>query len=209
MVTTPIKQNYSSSDEASLCTEEDKESVQTVKDLQEVFNWLRTNNFPVLPVAPAQPADQYPARDKDGNIKQDKQNNPIPAFTGKNPSYLDSSGKPHLVNHRPYQKHLPTPQEIETWFANPLNGIGTLGGWNDTIWLDFDVKQFPSEDDCTQAVTEVLQNPTLANTFLERSHSGGWRVGVRVKEKPSFTNFALQPGGKHIGEALGEGRFTV
>ncbi|MBW4547677.1 MAG: bifunctional DNA primase/polymerase [Symplocastrum torsivum CPER-KK1] len=209
MVTTPIKQNYSSSDEASLCTEEDKESVQTVKDLQEVLNWLKTNNFPVLPVAPAQPADQYPARDKDGNIKQDKQNNPIPAFTGKNPSYLDSSGRPHLVNHRPYQKRLPTPQEIETWFANPLNGIGTLGGWNDTIWLDFDVKKFPSEDDCTQAVTEVLQNPTLANTFLERSHSGGWRVGVRVKEKPSFTNFALQPGGKHIGEALGEGRFTV
>jgi hypothetical protein len=44
---------------------------------------------------------------------------------------------------------------------------------------------------------------------LEESHSGGWRVGVRVRVAPDFTNFALTPGGKHVGEALGTGRFTV
>lgn len=42
-----------------------------------------------------------------------------------------------------------------------------------------------------------------------QSHSGGWRIGIRVKQKPDFTNFALTLGGKHVGEALEEGRFTV
>lgn len=30
-----------------------------------------------------------------------------------------------------------------------------------------------------------------------------------MRQKPDFTNFALSAGGKHIGEALGVGRFTV
>lgn len=38
-------------------------------------------------------------------------------------------------------------------------------------------------------------------------------MGVRCKQHlesdSKFTNFALEPGGKHIGEVLGEGRFTV
>jgi hypothetical protein len=103
---------------------------------QEVINWLVANNYPALPVAPAMAAEQYPAREKNGEIKRDKQGNPIPAFTGKNPSYLDRSGKPHLVNHRQYQSQLPSDRELREWFANPLNGVGTLGGWNNTIWLD-------------------------------------------------------------------------
>jgi hypothetical protein len=37
-----------------------------------------------------------------------------------------------------------------------------LGGWNNTVWLDFDVKQFASESDCTQAVTKIIENPALA-----------------------------------------------
>jgi hypothetical protein len=184
--------------------------------LAEVANWLTTNNFPVLPVAPAQDARKHPKivqADRAEGILQHcpltPELQPIPLYTGKNPSYLDQNGKPHLINHRQYQKRLPTPLEIETWFANPLNGIGTLGGWNNTIWLDFDVKKFSSQEECDAAVFKILEPPELQQTFIERSHSGGWRVGVRVKEKPTFTNFALQPGGKHIGEALGKGRFTV
>ena len=177
---------------------------------QEVVNWLVDNNYPALPVAPAQSAEQYPAREKNGEIKRDKQGNPIPAFTGKNPSYLDRDGKPHLVNHRQYQSQLPSDRELREWFANPLNGVGTLGGWNNTIWLDLDVKQFASKQECDRAFWGILDaHQALAQTFLEESHSGGWRIGVLVKEKPNFTNFALAAGGSHVGEALGEGRFTV
>ncbi|MBD2346835.1 AAA family ATPase [Anabaena subtropica] len=35
------------------------------------------------------------------------------------------------------------------------------------------------------------------------------RIGIKVKNKPDFTNFALFLGGKHVGEALSSGRFTV
>jgi hypothetical protein len=177
---------------------------------QEVVNWLIANNYPALPVAPVQPAEQYPARDKNGETKRDKQGNPIPAFTGKNPSYLDQNGIPHLLNHRRYQSQLPSDRELREWFANPDNGVGTLGSWNNTIWLDFDVKQFGSKEECDRAFRAKLEaHPELAETFLEESHSGGWRIGVKVKQKPNFTNFALAPGGSHVGEALGEGRFTV
>src|SRR4028119_41777 len=177
---------------------------------QEVINWLVANNYPALPVAPAVAAEQYPAREKNGEIKRDKQGNPIPAFTGKNPSYLDRSGKPHLVNHRQYQSQLPSDRELKNWFANPLNGVGTLGGWNNTIWLDLDLKQFASKEECASVFWGILEpHPELVQTFLEESHSGGWRIGVRVKQKPNFTNFTLTLGGAHVGEALGEGRFTV
>jgi len=181
-----------------------------ITERQEVINWLVTNNYPALPVAPAVAAEQYPAREKNGEIKRDKQGNPIPAFTGKNPSYLDPSGKPHLVNHRQYQNQLPSDRELREWFANPLNGVGTLGGWNNTIWLDLDLKQFASKEECDRIFWGILDtHPELAETFLEESHSGGWRIGVKVKQKPNFTNFALTLGGSHVGEALGEGRFTV
>jgi hypothetical protein len=177
---------------------------------QEVVNWLIANNYPALPVAPVQPAEQYPARDKNGETKRDKQGNPIPAFTGKNPSYLDQNGIPHLLNHRRYQSQLPSDRELREWFANPDNGVGTLGSWNNTIWLDFDVKQFGSKEECDRAFRAKLEaHPELAETFLEESHSGGWRIGVKVKQKPNFTNFTPTPGGAHVGEALGEGRFTV
>jgi hypothetical protein len=209
------KPKYSGSDTASLCREEDKESVQPVK-LQEVINWLKTSNFPALPVAPAQDARKHPKIVQADGAKEiwkhcplTRELQPIPLYTGKNPSYLDQDGKPHLINHCQYQKRLPTPLEIETWFANPLNGIGTLGGWNNTIWLDFDVKQFSSQEECDAAVLKILEHPELQQTFIERSHSGGWRIGIKVRQKPNFTNFALTPGGKHVGEALGEGRFTV
>jgi hypothetical protein len=183
----------------------------------EVINWLVSHNYPVLPVAPAQDVFKHhkvvqtdPKKEIWQNCPLDRDTlQPIALFTGKNPSYLDKDGKPHLVNHRQYQNRLPREKELETWFANPLNGVGTLGGWNNTAWLDFDVKQFPSQQECDAAVLKILERPELQQTFIERSHSGGWRIGVRVKRKPNFTNFSLTRGGNHIGEALGEGRFTV
>ncbi|NET39607.1 MAG: hypothetical protein F6K19_47880 [Cyanothece sp. SIO1E1] len=48
----------------------------------------------------------------------------------------------------------------------------------------------------------------MKQTFTERTHSGGWRFAVQVGDQ-YFTNFSLAAGGKHVGEALGKGRFTV
>src|ERR687886_516867 len=183
---------------------------------QEVIDWLISHNYPALPVAPAQSAWKY-HKVAPGNpellcwshcpVTADLQ--PIPIYTGKNPSFIDAAGNPHLINHRKYQKRLPKAHEIKAWFANPCNGVGTLGGWNNTVWLDFDVKQFPTQEECDAAALSILSRPELRQTFIERSHSGGWRIGIKVKQKPGFTNFSLSPGSSHVGEALFEGRFTV
>jgi hypothetical protein len=188
----------------------------TLEEREQTIRWLQLHNYPALPVAPAQSAYEYhkvvQSKPEQGiwqhcPLTADRQ--PIPLYTGKNPSYLDAKGIPHLVNHRSYQKRFPDSQELKTWFANPANGVGTLGGWNNTVWLDFDVKQFPAQEECDAAVLKILEHPELQQTFIERTHSGGWRIGVRVKHKPNFTNFSLTPGGAHVGEALFEGRFTV
>ena len=198
MVNTPIKPSASS-------------------ERQEVIDWLIAHNYPALPVAPTQDGRKY-HKVVQAKLEQGVWTHcplepgtlsPVPLYTGKNPSYLDRRGIPHLVNHRQYQKRLPKALELEAWFAHQSNGVGTLGGWNNTTWLDFDVKQFPSQAECDAAVSALLERPELQQTLIERSHSGGWRIGVKVKQKPNFTNFSLTPGGPHVGEALYAGRFTV
>ena len=178
--------------------------------LHATFDWLWEQGLPPLPVAPAQDPTRYPARDRAGNLKCDKDGALMPAFTGKNPSYVDSRGIPHLIRHTQYQNRMPTQAELQTWFAHPDNGIGTLGGWHNLVWIDVDVKQFESQQACDQRIADWLsQYPLLQQTFTERTHSGGWRLAVRVHEK-TFTNFSLDGmGGHHMGEALGQGRFTV
>jgi hypothetical protein len=186
---------------------------------QEAIDWLVAHNYPALPVAPAQNVYDYHKvvqADKDKGVWEHcpltSQLKPTPLYTGKNPSYLDRRGKPHLVNHRRYQKQLPSANELSEWFHHPKVGIGTLGSWNNTVWLDFDVKKFKSQVECNAVAFSIaakVQQQTDQDAFLERSHSGGWRIGVRVRCQPDFTNFALTPGGTHVGEALGEGRFTV
>ena len=187
--------------------------------ITQAINWLFTHNYPALPVAPHQDPRKYhkidkayPERNIGSRCPLTDTLTPIPLYTGKNPSYLDQNGTPHLVNHKQYQNRLPSEQELTKWFTNPSNGIGTLGGWNNTIWIDFDLKQFTSATDCEDAVIDVVEkvfSQTGEEPFLEKSHSGGWRVGVKVQEKPTFTNFRLTNSGTHVGEALGEGRFTV
>lgn len=178
--------------------------------IRETLNWLRQQELPPLPVAPAHDPEQYPACDRKGNIKRDPNGRVMPAFTGKNPSFLDAEGVPHLIRHTQYQQRLPSDQELQMWFTNPANGIGTLGGWSNVVWIDVDVKRFDSEADCDARMGHWLnQYPILQHTFTERTQSGGWRLAVRVGEK-SFTNFSLDGcGGKHVGEVLGQGRFTV
>jgi hypothetical protein len=170
--------------------------------------WLRSHGLPALPVAPMQDAQQYPCR-RNGAIIYDG-DQPKPAFTGKNPSYLDESGQPHLLSHRYYQDRLPTTRELQGWFANPANGVMTMGGWGNIYWIDIDVKRYPSKARCDQAIERWLNlYPLLKNTLIEQTHSGGWRFAVRCQTAPDFTNFRLGKSMRHVGEILGAGRVTV
>jgi hypothetical protein len=186
------------------------------------ISWLLANSLPPLPVAPAQDPYRYhkvikASRSRGEYCPLNSDRHPISIFTGKNPSYLDESGKPHLVNHQAYQTRLPSNKEIKRWFANSDNGIGTLGceiasGTKSEriYWIDLDVKQFKSQEECAIAFKELLdRQPLLKETLLEKTHSGGYRIGVKVTQPTDFTNFCLEPGGAHVGECLGAGRFTV
>lgn len=183
----------------------------------EALKWLAEHSLPALPVAPIQDSYKFPkmVRGKDGEYHAagkeiDGSFVPDPLFTGKNPSYLDSSGIPRIVKHIPYQNRLPNDAELQKWFANPNNGVMTMGGWGRIAWVDFDAKQFYNQQECDRAVVEWLeQHPSLKETFTEKTQSGGWRFAVKLKEDPTFTNFALAPGGKHLGEVLWHGRLTV
>lgn len=178
--------------------------------IRETLEWLKQVRLPPLPVAPTQDPERFPARNRDGSLKVGQNGLPLPAFTGKNPSFLDPHGIPHLIRHTRYQDRLPNAHELKTWFSNPANGIGTLGGWRGLVWIDVDVKQFESQSVCDSRIARWLNHyPLLRQTFTERTQSGGWRFAVRVHEK-TFTNFSLDgDGGRHMGEALGQGRFTV
>jgi hypothetical protein len=182
--------------------------------------WLTIHQLAALPIAPAQDPYRYPrmvaAKPERGIFShvdcqwQDGKLCPKPLFTGKNPSYLDSQGIPHLIYHHRYQKTLPSERDLRQWFANPNNGVGSLGGHQQIAWIDFDAKCFESPQACDRAVAHWLdQHPPLQKTFTERTHSGGWRFAVKLQTPPTFTNFALEPGGAHVGEVLGTGRFTV
>lgn len=154
--------------------------------------WLLSLGCSPLPVAPAQ------AEPVGKNGK--------PMFNGKNPSYLDTSGKPHLIRHTQYRDTPPTVAELETWFTNPQNGIGTLAGGGGIDWIDLDLKNFESQSDCDNARAQILER--CSRTYFESTRSGGCHIAVRLAEKKDFTNFELGNGG-HAGEFLGEGRFVV
>ena len=134
---------------------------------------------------------------------------PIARITGKSPSYLDRSGHARTLNHKTYQNRQPTEQELREWFVHPDTGIGTLGGHSGVDWLDFDAKNYLSQEECDCSVAELIERHNLSGSWIERTGSGGYRIAVRPQEKPTFTNFAIEPDGVHIGEALFEGRFTV
>jgi hypothetical protein len=176
--------------------------------IADTIAWLKCHGLPVLPVAPIQDATQFPLI-RNGKVIHDG-NGPKHAFTGKNPSYLDVHGYPHLLPHRKYQYQLPEQPEIDRWFKNPENGIMTMGGWGNIYWIDIDVKRYSSGQSCDRSVQSWLRRfPRLRNTFTEKTHSGGWRFAVRCDVAPDFTNFRFDSSPNHRGEILGKGRLTV
>lgn len=183
-------------------------------EIKQVIEWLLAQGLSPLPVAPQQDSREYPkvnyAKGKNyDHCPLDENLNPIPLYTGKNPSYLNKSGEPNLVNHSNYQNKQPSESILKRWFQNPNNGIGALGK-DDFCWLDLDSKCFESQTKCEAALNKIFERcPELMNGILEKTHSGGFRLGFRVKEPKTFTNFAVEIGGKHCGELLGAGRFAV
>jgi hypothetical protein len=176
--------------------------------ISDTIAWLKLHGLPVLPVAPVQNATRFPLI-RNGKIIYDG-DRPKPAFTGKNPSYLDTHGYPHLLPHRNYQYQLPEQPEIDRWFRNPNNGIMTMGGWGNIYWIDIDVKRYCSGQSCDRSVQSWIRRfPRLRNTFTEKTHSGGWRFAVRCEIAPAFTNFRFDSSPQHRGEILGKGRLTV
>jgi hypothetical protein len=176
--------------------------------IADTIAWLKLHGLPVLPVAPIQDSEKFPLV-QNGKIVCDG-DRPKPVFTGKNPSYLDVHGYPHLLPHRKYQYQLPEQHEIDRWFRNPNNGIMTMGGWGNIVWIDIDVKRYSSQQSCDRSVQSWLRRfPKLRNTFTEKTHSGGWRFAVRCEVAPDFTNFRFDSSPNHRGEILGKGRLTV
>jgi len=136
----------------------------------------------------------------------------LKAFTGKVPSYFDEKGKPKLLAHKKLGLYdrLPTEQELEQWFDHPDIGLGSFGSADGlTCWIDFDAKHFESERECRQLVLEWRLKNGISSSWVDQSGGGGYRVLVRFSQKPNFTQFSLNPGGKHVGEILGYGKFCV
>jgi hypothetical protein len=183
--------------------------------VQQTIEQLLFLGCPPIPVAPKQDPKQdwchRVIKTKDGSKScvVGKDFNPIPLFTGKNPSNLDRKGKAWICKHGKFQDRLPAPYELKRFFCNSNTGIGTLGGHGGIVWLDFDAKNYDSQEACDSDVESLITRHNLQDSWIERTGSGGWRIAVKPKQKPDFTNFATTPNGKHIGEAISDGRFTV
>lgn len=178
-------------------------------EIQQTIELLLEQKLSPLPVAPAQDSQRYPAYDKTSRIKTDRQGNPVPAFDGKNPSYLDVKGIPHLIKHQKYHDRLPTPEELKLWFQNPNTGVGALGN-HEIRWLDLDRHKFSSQEECDRAFYGLLEKyPDLAQSWIEQTQGGGYRLLIKLRGLSNFTNFCLTPGGPHVGEILGHGKFAV
>ncbi|NEO86177.1 MAG: hypothetical protein F6J87_18260 [Spirulina sp. SIO3F2] len=159
---------------------------------------LQQLGLPLLPVAPEFPASEYP-HPKNPNK---------PRFTGKNPSYLTSPRNPKIVNHRQYHETIPADAELARWFQHPDTGFGTKPGFKvgDRYFLaiDLDRKHFESQADCDAALAEIWSRcPTLAETRIEQTRSGGYHLWCWSAKKPGFVNWALDPNGPQLGEILG------
>ncbi|GAP99739.1 hypothetical protein [Leptolyngbya sp. NIES-2104] len=172
--------------------------------INDTIVWLLDHGYPPLPIAPYQDPHQYPKLPIIPNTE------PLPRFTGKNPSYLNFNGQPCLIKHQDFQHRLPSSSKIKRWFCDWRTGIATMGGWNNTVWLDFDVHRFQSIEDCWTILQAYLEfAPCLKSTFIEISQSQGWHLGVRCNPLPDFSNFAFQPEGFQAGELIGEGKIIV
>jgi len=176
-------------------------------------SWLLRHNLSPLPIAPKQDPFRFYKVVKGTNGGGDycplDKLKPCPLLTGKNPSDLDKSGTPHLVRHTQYNTRHPNASELKEWFTNPLNGVATLGTESVT-WIDIDATKFKSLSECQNEFDKLLERePKLKEAPIKKTQGGGYRIGIKPKNKLGYTNFSLYPNGGHVGELLGPGRVAV
>jgi len=162
--------------------------------VNEAIQWLLEYGYPVLPIAPQ----------NEQTIVKGKL-----LYSGKNPSYLNRYAKAVLVNHMQFQHRLPRQDELKRWFAHEATGVATLGGWQNTVWIDIDRKHFATIEACNAVVRRLLQHSLLKHTFVERTQSGGYHIGVRCRQLPVFTRCCLSHSQLRLGDLLGAGKVCV
>ena len=177
----------------------------TNPEVQATIVELVSLGCPPIPVAPKQLAPEDPK------------------ITGKNPSFLDPWGYALICKHGQFHNQMPSDKELLKFFRNARTGVGTLGGHAGVDWLDVDSKCYSSQADCDADFNRIVENicthagcdarsarlPHRTALWIEQTGSNGYRIAVIPQQTPTFTNFATTPGGKHVGEALYKGRFTV
>lgn len=166
------------------------------KNVKETASWLRHSlNRPALPECPIQAA----------TVGKDP----------KQPAYISGyrDGEPFVrpINWKTFQKTMPLPEMEQVWFKDSKTGIGTLAGWNGKHclgWVDFDAKDFVSQEECDRVVTQwIEQYPVLKECPRFRSPGGGYRFLVAWEKDPenfgANNGFTLSPGGSlRCGELL-------
>ena len=145
-----------------------------------------------LPVAPAYPVERY--KTKDGE----------PLFTGKNPSYITTAGKPEAI--KTYKKitAAAAADKLDEWFADPRVGVGTCS----RQWLDIDLKDFDFDVAAMEsAVSDIVERAE----WVERTRSGGYRIAVKVGDlgkQGRKQHFHIAIDGRQVGQFF-NGSFVV
>jgi DNA-binding Lrp family transcriptional regulator len=159
-----------------------------MKTIAETLAWLERLGRPPLPECPIEAA------------RQGKE--------PKAPCYFDGQ-KVISVKWSFFQNVQPSEEILKTWFAQPQTGIGTLGGWNGHHWIgwvDFDQKNFASEEQCKHAIGAWLETYSLQEAPCFKTPSGGYRFLIAFSREPenfkANSKFSLSPNGAHAGELL-------
>ncbi|MBD2358877.1 hypothetical protein H6G41_30490 [Tolypothrix sp. FACHB-123] len=167
------------------------------KTFEETSKWLDNLGLPQLPVCPKEPVEK--------------------GKSAKQPRFLGDNGKTYLISWKKYQEDMPTPKDRNNWFRNP-RGISTIAKFNGKHWItfiDFDQKNFASQEDCDQQIANWEENhPITKNCPMYRTQSGGYRHIVALQHKPeNFTSnggFSLiTDSSRALGEVLCNGGATT
>uniref|UniRef100_B8HYH8 Uncharacterized protein n=1 Tax=Cyanothece sp. (strain PCC 7425 / ATCC 29141) TaxID=395961 RepID=B8HYH8_CYAP4 len=133
----------------------------------------------------------------------------------KQPAYISGwkDGEPIVksINWKQFQTNMPQDSMLGVWFRDRKTGIGTLAGWNGEHWLgwiDFDVKDFASQEACDRAVAEWMEQYQIVKGCPRfRTPGGGYRFLIAWEKEPenfgANNGFSLSPDGStRSGELL-------